>query len=149
MLPRVEYSVSVPVPVDAAFQAFQDLERLLHRGIYDAALWTEGAPWQVRSRLRYIVVRPVRATVSAVVTSINPPHSISLLNHGLGVTAEQNVYFGPDLKGGTRVRMTMDFVGKPSELSESAIHEAATFITKDALDTMATLCQRRASSASG
>ena len=149
MLPRVEYSVTVPVPVDAAFQAFQDLERLLHRGIYDEALWIEGAPWQVGSRLRYVVVRPVGATVSAVVTSINPPHSIILLDHGLGITAEQNVYFGPDLKSGARVRMTMDLVGKSSELSESAVHEAVTFITRDALDTMATLCQRRASSASG
>ena len=43
MLPRVEYYVTVPVPVDAAFQAFQDLERLLHRGIYDEVLWTEAA----------------------------------------------------------------------------------------------------------
>jgi len=83
------------------------------------------------------------------VTSISPPRAVSLLNHALGVTAEQNVSFGPDLKGGTRVRITMDFVGKPSELSENALHEAVTFIVKDALDTMAALCQRRASSASG
>jgi hypothetical protein len=149
MLPRVEYSVIVPVPVDAAFRAFRDLERLLHRGIYDEALWIEGDPWQVGSRLRYVIVRPVRATVSAVVTDVTPPHSISLLNHALGVTAEQHVYFDPDLKSGARVRMTMDFVGKSSELSESAFHEAVTFIVKDALDTMARLCQRRASSASG
>ena len=149
MLPRVEYSVTVPVSVDAAFQAFQDLERLLHRGIYDEAAWIEGTPWQVGSRLRYVVVQPVPATISAVVTSISPPRAVSLLNHALGVTAEQNVSFGPDLKGGTRVRITMDFVGKPSELSENALHEAVTFIVKDALDTMAALCQRRASSASG
>ncbi len=149
MLPRVEYSVTVPVPVDAAFQAFQDLERLLHRGIYDEALWTEGVPWQVGSRLRYAIVQPVRTTISAVVSSISPPRAISLLNHALGVTAEQNISFGPDLKGGARVRMTMDFVGKPSELSESTLHEAVTFLVKDALDTMADLCLRRASSASG
>ena len=149
MLPRVEYSVTVPVRVDAAFQAFQDLERLLHRGIYDEAAWIEGVPWQVGSRLRYVIAQPVRATVSAVVTSISPPRAISLLNHALGVTAEQNVSFGPDLKGGTRVRMTMDFVGKPSESSENAVHEAVIFIVKDALDTLAVLCRRRASSASG
>ncbi len=149
MLPRVEYSVTVPVSVDAAFQAFKDLERLLHRGIYDEAAWIEGKPWQVGSRLRYVVVQPVPATISAVVTSISPPRAVSLLNHALGVTAEQNVSFGPDLKGGTRVRVTMDFVGKPSELSEDALREAVTFIVKDALDTMAALCQRRASSASG
>ena len=70
MLARVEYSVTVPVTVDAAFQAFQDLERLLNRGIYDEVLWIESTPWQVGSRLRYFVVRPVRATASAVVTSV-------------------------------------------------------------------------------
>ena len=145
MLPRVEYSVTVPVPVDAAFKAFLDLERLLHRGIYSEASWVEGAPWQVGSRLRYVIVQPVQATVSAVVTSISPPRAISLLNHALGVTAEQNVSFGPDLKGGTRVRLTMNLIGKSSELSESATHEAITFVIKDALDTMAALCQQRAS----
>jgi hypothetical protein len=35
MLPRIEYSVTVPVAIDNAFQAFQNLERLLHRGIYN------------------------------------------------------------------------------------------------------------------
>lgn len=141
--------MTVPVSVDAAFQAFQDLERLLHRGIYDEALWVEGKPWQVGSRLRYVVVQPVQTTISAVVTSISPPRAVSLLNHALGVTAEQNVHFGPDLKGGTRIRMTMDLVGKSSELSEAAVREAVTFITRDALDTVVALCQRRASSASG
>ena len=149
MLPRIEYSVTVPVSVDVAFLAFQTVERLLHRGIYDEASWVEGAPWQVGSRLRYVVVKPVRATISAVVSSISPPRAISLLNHALGVTAEQNVSFSPDLKGGARVRMTMDFVGKPSELPESALHEAITFVVRDALDSMAALCQRSASSASG
>jgi hypothetical protein len=146
MLPRIEYSVTVPVSVDVAFHAFQNLERLLHRGIYDEASWVEGAPWNVGSRLRYVVVKPVRATISAVVSSISPPRAISLINHALGVTAEQNVFFHSDLTGGVRVRMTMDFVGKPSELSESALHEAVTFVVKDALDSMAALCQRRASS---
>jgi hypothetical protein len=149
MLPRIEYSVTVPVPVDAAFKAFLDLERLLHRGIYDEASLVEGAPWQVASRLRYILAKPIQCTISAVVSSISPPRAISLLNHGLGVTAEQNVSFGPDLKGGTRVRMTVDLIGTSSELSESTFHEAVTFVVKDALDTMAALCQRRASSASG
>lgn len=149
MLPRIEYSVTVPVSVDAAFQAFQHLERLLHRGIYDEAAWVEGKPWQVGSRVRYVVVRPVRAIVSAVVSSISPPRAISLLNHGAGVTAEQNVSFGPDLQGGTRVRMTVDLIGTSPEMSENALHQAVTFVVQDALDTMAELCQRRASSATG
>jgi hypothetical protein len=143
--PRVEYSVTVPVPVDAAFKAFQDLERLLHRGIYNEASWIEGEPWQVGSRVRYVVVKPVATTISAVVTSISPPRAVSLLNHALGVTAEQHVSFGPDLKGGTRIRMAMNLVGKSSELSDDAVHEAVNFIVRDALDTVTDLCRRRAS----
>ena len=142
MLPRVEYSVTVPVPVDTAFQAFLNLERLLHRGIFDEASWVEGAPWQVGSRLRYVIAQPVRATVSGVVVSISPPRAIGLLNHALGITTEQHVSFGPDLKGGTRVRMTMDLIGESTELSEKAVVDAVTFVTRDALDSMAALCRK-------
>lgn len=149
MLPRVEYSVAVPAPVDTAFQAFQNLERLLHRGIYTEASWVEGAPWQVGSRLRFVVVHPVPATIFAVVTAISPPRAVSLINHALGVTAEQNVWFDPEVNGGTRIRMAVDFVGKSSELSERDLLDAATFVTRDALDTVALLCRRRASYASG
>jgi hypothetical protein len=144
MLPRVEHFVVVPVPVEVAFQAFLDLERLLNRGVYDEASWTEGIPWQVGSRIRYVIVKPVQATVTAVVTAIHPPHSISLLNHGLGVTAEQNVYFNPNIKGGTIIRVSMDLIGKAFELSDSSLADAASFILRDALNTVVELCKRRA-----
>jgi hypothetical protein len=142
MLPRVEYSVIVPASVDAAFLAFLHLGRLLHRGIYDEASWVEGVPWQVGSRVRYIILKPIPATVTAVVTSISLSRSISLLNHALGITAEEHVTFGPD-PGGAHVRMTMDMVGKSTEFSEDAIHQAITFVTRDALDTVVALCRRR------
>ena len=147
MLPSVDYSITVPVSVDAAFRAFQDLGRLLDRGIYAEASWVSGDPWQVGSRVKYVTSKPVQATISGVVMSISAPRAVSLLNHALGVTAEQHVAFGPDLKGGTRVRMMMNLVGKSTELSDSAVHDAVTFITKDTLDTMAALCQRGGSSA--
>jgi|SRR5271163_860905 hypothetical protein len=145
MLPRVEHFVTVPVTVETAFQVFLDLDRLLHRGIYEEAAWIQGTPWQVGSRVRYVIVNPVQATVSAVVTSINPPHSLSLLNHGLGVTVEQHVYFSRDVKGGTRVRVTMDLVGKAFDLSDSSLADAATFILKDGLDSVVESCRRLAS----
>lgn len=150
MWPVVEYSVTVPVPVDAAFRAFQNLDRLLHRGIYELAAWVEGEPWQVKSRARYEIVHPLRTTIATVVTAISPPRSIDLLNHALGVTGEQHVSFGPDLKGGTQIRATMTLVGKPTELSEHELHEAASFLIRDALDSVVTVCQdRRANSAPG
>ncbi len=138
---NIDYFVTVPVPVDVAFRAFQNLDRLLKRGIYEEATWVEGAPWQVGSRIRYVLVKPVRATISAVVTAISPPRSIDLLDHALGVTAEQHVSFGPDLRGGTRIRMSMELVGKSTELSDSDLEKTANFVTRDALDTVVEYCR--------
>ena len=150
MQPDVDYSVNVPVPVDVAFASFQNLDRLLNRGIYTEAVWTDGAPWQAGSRLRYAIAKPVPATVSAVVTAISAPRAVDILNHALGITAEQHVSFGPDLKGGTRIRMTMTLIGKSAELSESEVKQAVTFIARDALDSVVADCQRRrANSAPG
>jgi hypothetical protein len=95
-----------------------------------------------------VVSSPVQATILAVVTACHPPRSVGILNHALGITTEQNVIFVPDTKGGTRVLMTMDFVGKSLDLSETVIQQAITFYTRDALDTMAALCQPRSSASS-
>ena len=149
MLPVFEYSVTVPVPVDEAFRAFQNLDRLLNRGIYQEAVWVEGQPWQAGSRLRYLLLKPVRTSISAVVAAISPPRSVDILNHALGVTAEQHVSFGPDLKGGTRIRLIMTLVGQSTGLSESELREAATFVARDALDTVVALCKPRAASSQG
>jgi hypothetical protein len=150
MLPRIEYSVVVPASVEMAFRAFCDLDRLLHRGIYDEVSWTEGKPWQVGSRIRYVVSKPVQATISAVVTTCEPPRFVTLLNHALGITTEQQVTFASLPGAGTSVRMTMDFVGKSPDLSGDAVQQAIAFYTRDALDTMAALCEQwKSASSSG
>jgi hypothetical protein len=148
LLPVVEYSITVPVAVDRAFRAFQNFDRLLHRGIYEEAVWTEGSPWQVGSRIRYTITQPIPATVAAVVTAISAPRSVHLLNHALGVTAEQYVSFGPDLRGGTRIRMTMTLVGQSTVLSDDDLVRAIEFVTHDALDSVATLCRGDSAAAS-
>jgi hypothetical protein len=150
MLPRTDYSVVVPVSVEVAFRAFTDLERLLHRELYEDASWIEGNPWQVGSRIRYVVAKPVHATISAVVTAYEPPRYVALLNHGLGITAEQQVTFVGSLAGNSRVRMIMDSVGKSPDLPEDAVQQAISLYTHDALDTMAALCKQwQAASSSG
>lgn len=150
MLPRIEYSVVVPVSADLAFRAFSDLERLLHRGIYDEVSWIEGNPWQVGSRIRYAVSQPVRTAISAVVTSCEPPRFVTFLNHALGVTAEQQVTFAASLRGDTSVRMIVDFVGKSPDLPDDMVRQAITLYAHDALDTMAALCKKwKATSSSG
>jgi len=135
MLPRVEYSVTARAAPEELWAAFCDLDRLLGRGIYSEAVWTEGEPWHSGSRLRYVVVQPVETTVSAVVTQIEPPLKVGLLNHSLGVTVQQMVIFTP-LKDSTRVDLVMDAVGESTGPASFDVTQALTFFAKDALDTM-------------
>ena len=137
MLPRVEYSVSARAAPEELWAAFCDLGRLLSRGIYSEATWTEGEPWRTGSRLRYVVVQPVETTVAAVVTQIEPPLKVGLLNHALGVTVQQMVVF-TRLKDSTRVDLVMDAVGQSTAPAFFDVTQALTFFAKDALDTMLT-----------
>jgi hypothetical protein len=136
MLPRVEYSVTAPASPEEVWLAFSDLSRLLGRGIYTEAVWTEGPPWQVGSRLRYVVLQPVKATVSAVVSLSEPPLKVGLINHALRITAQQLVTFSRVKPDTTRVIMTMDFVGESMAPTPIDVGAALRFYTHDALDTM-------------
>jgi hypothetical protein len=136
MLPRVEYSVTARASPEQLWEAFRDLDRLLGRGIYSEAIWTEGIPWQTGSRLRYVVTQPLEASVSAVVTLSEPPFKVGLLNHALGITAQQLVTFTRINQETTRVLMVMDAVGEPTASTPLGISEALQFFTKDALDSM-------------
>ena len=136
MLPRVEYSVTAPASPEEVWLAFSDLTRLLGRGIYSEAVWTEGAPWKTGSRLRYGVLHPVQATVLAVVSLSEPPFKVGLINHALGITAQQFVTFSRVKPNTTRVIMTMDFVGESTSPTPIDVGAALRFYTHDALDTM-------------
>jgi hypothetical protein len=136
MLPRVEYSVTASASLEKVWLAFSDLSRLLGRGIYSEAVWTEGPPWQVGSRLRYVVLHPLKATVSAVVSLSEPPLKIGLINHALGITAQQLVTFSRVKSDTTRVIMIMDFVGESTAPTPIDVGAALRFYTHDALDTM-------------
>ena len=66
----------------------------------------------------------------------------------MGITAEQQVTFSGSLRGDTKVRMIMDFVGKSPDLPEDVVQRAITLYTHDALDSMAALCQKWKAAAS-
>ncbi len=146
MLPRIEYSATVPVSVDEAFRVFQDLSRHVRHGVCSEVSWVEGGPWQVGSRLRYLLTKP-RTVLSSVVILCDPPRAVSLLHHAIGITTEEHVTFDPSRKGGTRIRMTFEFIGTSQELPESAIHEAISLLAKGALDSVVEACQRGRSAA--
>ncbi|MGC2195098.1 MAG: SRPBCC family protein [Terriglobales bacterium] len=136
MLPRVEYSVTARATPEELWGAFSNLSRLLGRGIYSEAAWTEGLPWQTGSRLRYVVVHPLQATVTAVVTLSEPPSKVGFLNHSLGITAQQLVTFIRLSPNTTRVVMTMEFVGESTSFVPLDVAEALRFFTHDTLDSM-------------
>jgi hypothetical protein len=136
MLPRIEYSVTARTTPDKLWEAFCDLTRLLDRGLYVEAAWTSGKPWNTGSRLRYVLKKPVPATVSGVVTLAEPPYRLSIINHALGITADQVVSFAQLPKGISRVTMTMEFVGESKELPPDAVVQAIELLTHDALDSM-------------
>ena len=147
MVSHVDYSVSVSGNIGDVFTAFLSHERLLHRGVYAEASWIEGEPWQVGSRARYMVIKPVPSTIAAVVTVFNPPRHLSVINHGLGITVEQNVYFSTDSGGGTRVRMTMEFLGDSPVLTQREVLTALEFVTHDMLDNLVGFCRKLAAGA--
>ena len=136
MLPRIEYSVSAPATAEQLWEAFCDLSRLLNRGTYTDATWTEGLPWKVGSRVRYTLEKPLAAVIQSVVTSIEPPRRISIINHALGITADQIVTFNTSPSGMTRVLMMIESVGESKELAPQAVVDAINLLTRDALDSM-------------
>jgi hypothetical protein len=145
MLPRIEYSVTSPATPEELCAAFCDLSRLLGRGIYSEAAWTEGSPWKVGSRLRYVVATPVATTVSAVVTAFEPPSKIGLLNHALGITVQQQVTFIRLNSSTTLVAIVMDSVGESTASPPFDPHDALNFFARDALDTMLARWEREKS----
>ena len=135
MLPLVAHSVTARATPEELWAAFCDLDRLLGRGIYSEATRTDGPRWQTGSRLRYVILKPVEATVAAVETLSEPPSKVGVSNHALGITAQQLVTFTRLNQDTTRVMVSMEFVGEPT-LPQLNVSEAIRFLTKDALDTM-------------
>lgn len=146
MLPRIEYTATVPVSVDEAFRTFQDLSRHVRYGVCSEVSWIEGEPWQVGSRLRYSLTTPP-AILLSVVIACEPPRAVSIIHHAQGVTTEEHVLFNPDRKGAARVRMTFEFVGEPHGMSEDAVREVIATAAKGAFDSVVESCRVRGNSA--
>jgi hypothetical protein len=108
----------------------------VNRGTYTDATWIEGTPWQVGSRVRYALEKPIPAVIQSVITSLEPPRRVSIINHSLGITCDQIVTFSTFPSGTTRVTMSMEFVGESKELAPQGVVDAIEFLTRDALDSM-------------
>ncbi|MGC2697892.1 MAG: hypothetical protein WA738_19050 [Candidatus Angelobacter sp.] len=79
--------------------------------IYGNIHWTKGKPWQVGSRLRIEIVRPVKTTVDHVITVCTPAEQVAWIDHTLGNTMEQWVTFDTLEDGRTRVHTWAEVTG--------------------------------------
>jgi len=137
MFTKIECSVVVKASVDDTWRAFADISRLLGQEIYEEANWVEGKPWEVGSRIRYRITKPIPAVIDAVVTASHRPHSVQIVNHSVGVTADEALFFRDIGQGQTRISARVEFLGKSHALSDADVESAVRFLVQHALDTAA------------
>ena len=109
---NVSYAVETKASPDLAWQVYSDWTlwpKFSHQ--YGEVIWTSGQPWEKGSRLRIEILRPVHIHVDHVITVCVPTKRVGWIDHALGTTLEQWVYFEPLSNGGTRVHTWAEFTG--------------------------------------
>jgi hypothetical protein len=110
-LVRIEHTVTTKAKPELAWQIFVDWRywsRISNR--YEAIEW-HGKPWIPGSRLRVELLRPIKAAVDRVITSREPGKSLGWINHVIGYTMEQWLFFEPLSTGGSKIFTWLEFTG--------------------------------------
>jgi len=102
-----------------------------------------GNAWEPGSRLRIEVVRPVRISVEHVIKACVSEKRVGWIDHGIGTTIEQWVYFEPR-PGGTRVRTWAEFTGIAIVVAGRPIRQLLLNFTHDWYDAFQAECDRQA-----
>jgi hypothetical protein len=122
-LVRIEYAVSTKADSATAWHIFTDWQywsRISNR--YKEVRW-HGRPWVPGSRLHVELRRPVEAVVDRVITVCQPAVHVAWINHVLGYTMEQWVFFQPAARGGTRVFTWLEFTGPGETFQGRSVQE--------------------------
>jgi hypothetical protein len=108
---RFEYSVATKASPEVAWQVFSDWKRWPQFSeLYHDIRWTKGEPWQEGSRLSIKAAIPIGVTLDHVITLCIPARKVAWIDHALGTTMEQWVFFD-SVPGGTLVRTWAEFTG--------------------------------------
>jgi hypothetical protein len=108
---RFEYSVTTMASPEVAWLVFSDWKRWPQFSeLYQDIRWTKGEPWQEGSRLSIKASAPIGVTLDHVITLCVPAKKVAWIDHALGTTMEQWVFFDP-VPGGTLVRTWAEFTG--------------------------------------
>lgn len=120
---RIEHAVVTKARAGVAWRIFTDCEywgQISNR--YRAIQWY-GTPWTPGSRVRVQLLKPFKTSVDRVITACEPGQSVAWINHVLGYTMEQWVFFQPILGGGTRIFTWIEFTGPGHTLEGRSVQE--------------------------
>ena len=112
--------------------------------LYGEIRWTKGEPWRRESRLSIKVAEPIGVTLDHVITQCVPGVKVGWIDHALGTTMEQWVFFEADPDGGTLVRTWAEFTGLMPLIAGRKTKDVLLEFTRQWYDRYAQECDRAA-----
>jgi hypothetical protein len=141
----VRYAVETKATPETAWEVFANWSlwpRFSDQ--YGELRWVTGEPWQKGSRLRIEILHPVHLHVEHVITVCVPAKRVAWIDHALGTTLEQWVYFEPLPLGGTRVHTWAEFTGIARLVAGQPVKNLLRQFTEHWYESYREECDRRA-----
>jgi len=146
---RFEYSVTTKAPPQQAWEVFSDWTRWPQFSeLYREIRWTKGEPWHEGSRLSIKAATPVGVTLDHVITMCVPGEKVAWIDHALGTTMEQWVFFKAAPDGGAQVRTWAEFTGVIPLIVGRKMKDVLLEFTRTWYDRYAVECDRVAAASS-
>ena len=114
--------------------------------LYDDIQWTKGEPWQEGSHLSIRAAKPIGVTLDQVITVCVPAEKVAWIDHAVGTTMEQWVFFESRPGGGTRVHTWGELTGMIPLMAGRTIKDL--LLTRTWYDRYAVECDRVAGASS-
>jgi len=150
----VSYSVETKANPELVWQVFADWELWYRYSDWLGDIsWTSGEPWQVGSRMEVEMIRPVHSHAHRRLQVSVPGKRLSWIDHILGTTFEEWVFFEPISIGATRnctrVHVWAEFTGILSVVAGRPLKRVVQDFFLTWYNNFAAECDRRASNSAG
>jgi len=140
---RFEYSVVTKATPDVAWRVFSDWKLWPQFSEhYKQIRWTKGEPWQEGSRLTITTTKPIAVTLDHVIITCVPAEKVAWIDHALGTTMEQWVFFKSQPEGTTQVRTWAELTGVMPLLAGRTVKDVLLDFTRTWYDRYAAECNR-------
>jgi hypothetical protein len=141
----VSYAVETKADLQLAWDVYADWT--LWQG-YSSAFgeirWISGEPLQKGSRLSIEILHPVHTHVQRVILVCVPAKRVAWIDHALGTTFEEWLYFEPMPSGGTRVHTWAEFTGILSVVAGRPLKRVVQEVIETWLNSYRAECDRQA-----